>query len=153
MPLQKLYQLGGVSTLRAFRNKALRGKPGDIEKLETLGKLTSAGALCGLGKGAPNPVLSTIEHFREEYEAHIRDKSCPACVCKPLFQFKIDKEQCNGCGACKKNCTYDAIEGEPKAPHKIIAAKCTKCGACYDACRFAAVMKVPNSSVGTLAKV
>ena len=130
-----------------------KGREGDIELLEELSQAVKDASLCGLGSSAPNPVLSTIRYFREEYEAHIRDKSCPACVCKPLFQFVIDEEQCNGCGACKKNCPYDAIVGEPKSVHKIILDKCTKCGACHDACRFDAVTKVPHSRRETLVQV
>ena len=129
------------------------GREGDVELLEELSQAVKDASLCGLGSSAPNPVLSTIRYFRDEYEAHIRDKTCPACVCKPLFQFVIDPEQCNGCGACKKNCPYDAIEGEAKSVHKIILEKCTKCGACHDACRFDAVTKVPNSKRETLVPV
>ncbi|MBN1764374.1 MAG: NADH-quinone oxidoreductase subunit NuoF [Sedimentisphaerales bacterium] len=121
------------------------GQEGDIELLEELGQAVIDASLCGLGQSLPNPVLSAIRHFRDEYEAHIRDKHCPAGVCKPLFQFKIDEEKCTGCGLCRKHCGHGAIQGESKSPHTIIADKCTKCGACYDVCTFNAVTKVANS--------
>ena len=89
---------------------------------------------------APNPVLSTIKYFRNEYEAHIRDKKCPAGVCKPLFHYEIDIEACNGCTLCAKRCPEKAITGEKKKPHKLNREKCIKCGICYDACKFNAVV-------------
>ncbi|MDY0168866.1 MAG: NADH-quinone oxidoreductase subunit NuoF [Thermoguttaceae bacterium] len=121
-----------------------RGADGDIELLEELSQAVQDGSLCGLGQSAPNPVLSTIRYFREEYEAHIHDRTCPAGVCKALFHYGIDEEKCTGCMACKKACPYDAIEGERKAPHRILLEQCTTCGACYDACRFDAVVKHPG---------
>ena len=127
------------------------GKEGDIELLEELARAVKDASLCGLGATAPNPVLTTIRYFRDEYEAHIRDKSCPAGVCKALFHYKIDPETCNACGACKKQCPYDAIEGEKKVVHKIDLDKCTTCGACYDACNFDAVKKVPNAEQAVVA--
>ena len=129
------------------------GKEGDIELLEELGNAVKDGSLCGLGATAPNPVLTTIRYFRDEYEAHIRDKSCPAGVCKALFHYKIDAEKCTACGLCKKQCPYDAIEGAKEVPHTIDMEKCTTCGACYDACNFDAVMKVPNGKVRVPAQV
>ncbi len=116
-----------------------RGKPGDIEKLETLGKLTSAGALCGLGKGAPNPVLSTIEHFRDEYEAHIYEKKCPAKVCRALISYKVDPDVCIGCTRCARNCPVDAISGKPKAAHSIDPDVCVRCGICQQVCPVNAI--------------
>jgi formate hydrogenlyase subunit 6/NADH:ubiquinone oxidoreductase subunit I len=121
------------------------GKAEDIEVLEDLAQAVKDASLCGLGSTAPNPVLSTIRYFADEYEAHIRDKVCPAGVCKALFHYKIDAETCTACGACKKACPYEAIEGAKKVPHKIILERCTVCGACYDACRFDAVGKVPGA--------
>ncbi len=129
------------------------GKEGDIDLLEELSHAVKDASLCALGGTAPNPVLSTIRFFREEYEAHIRDKSCPAAVCKALFQYRIDEEKCTACGLCKKNCPQDAIQGERKVVHRIIQEKCTRCGACFDACRVGAVMKVPNAKTEALAGV
>jgi len=120
------------------------GKEGDLEPLQEVGQAVKDASLCGLGSTAPNPVLSTIRYFADEYEAHIRDKACPAGVCKALFHYSIDQEKCTACGACKKACPYDAIEGEKKVPHSIILEKCTTCGACFDACRFDAVVSVPG---------
>ena len=121
-----------------------KGKEGDVDLLTELAEAVKDGSLCGLGRTAPNPVLSTIRYFADEYEAHIRDKRCPACVCKPLFHYLIDEDLCNGCGACKKNCPHDSVEGQTKSLHTIIQAKCTKCGACYDVCPKDAVTKIPN---------
>jgi NADH:ubiquinone oxidoreductase subunit F (NADH-binding)/(2Fe-2S) ferredoxin len=121
------------------------GNEGDIELLEEIARAVADGSLCGLGGTAPNPVLSTIQYFREEYEAHIREKSCPAGVCKPLFDYAIDPEKCRGCLMCLKDCPHDAIEGERKVAHTIIREQCTKCGACFDVCRLGAVIKIPHA--------
>jgi len=129
------------------------GGEGDIELLEELSTAVKDASLCGLGATAPNPVLSTIRYFRDEYEAHIRDKSCPAAVCKALFQYAIDEEKCTACGLCKKECPYDAIQGEKKVAHRIIQDRCTRCGACFDACRVDAVLKIPNARKEVLAQV
>jgi NADH-quinone oxidoreductase subunit F len=126
------------------------GQPGDVELLTQIAEGVARGSLCGLGQTAPNPVLTTIRYFRDEYEAHIRDKSCPAGVCKPLFQYRIDELLCKGCRLCQKNCPVEAIEGELKGVHRIIVAKCIKCGACFEVCRTGAVVKVPNAESGTL---
>ena len=98
-------------------------------------------ALCGLGQTAPNPVLSTIKFFRHEYEAHIRDKKCPAHHCQALLNYVIDPEKCRGCTACAKICPGGAITGTVKQPHSIDPAKCLKCGACMEKCRFGAISK------------
>ncbi len=111
-----------------------RGREGDIELLLELGDSIIKGSICGLGTTAPNPVLSTIKYFREEYQAHIRDHSCPAKVCKSLIVYSINREKCNGCGRCRKYCPVEAIVGEKKEPHWIDPAKCTKCGICYQEC-------------------
>ncbi len=119
-----------------------KGEEGDIEKLENLAKTIKATALCGLGQTAPNPVLSTIKFFRHEYEAHIRDKKCPAHHCQALLNYVIDPEKCRGCTACARVCPGGAISGEVKKPHSIDPSKCLKCGACMEKCRFGAISKV-----------
>ncbi|MEI6287017.1 MAG: NADH-quinone oxidoreductase subunit NuoF [Bacillota bacterium] len=116
------------------------GKEGDIELLEKLAKGIKATALCGLGQTAPNPVLSTLRYFRHEYEAHIRDKKCPAGACSKLSGFFIT-DGCKGCGLCKKACPVDAISGEMKGKHVIDHNKCIKCGACVAKCPFKAIIK------------
>ena len=109
-------------------------------QLEKLAKTVMNTALCGLGRFAPYPVISTLRYFRDEYEAHIRDKKCPAGICKPLFHYEIDEEACNGCTLCAKKCPQEAITGKKKKPHKIDQDKCIKCGICYDVCKFDAVV-------------
>jgi NADH:ubiquinone oxidoreductase subunit F (NADH-binding)/Pyruvate/2-oxoacid:ferredoxin oxidoreductase delta subunit/(2Fe-2S) ferredoxin len=116
------------------------GKEGDIELLEELGDMIQKFSLCGLGTSAPNPVLTTIRYFREEYEAHITDKKCPAGVCKALFHYEIDEEACTGCHLCAIKCPQEAITGEKKVPHQLDQNKCIKCGICYDACKFDAII-------------
>jgi NADH-quinone oxidoreductase subunit F len=117
-----------------------RGKEGDIELLEELGIMMQKFSLCGLGTSAPNPVLTNVLYFRKEYEAHIKDKKCPAGVCKPLFHYEIDPEACTGCQVCFRKCPQDAISGEKKKPHQLHQDKCIKCGICYDGCKFNAIV-------------
>ena len=118
-----------------------QGQEGDIEKLEELAKNIQKSALCGLGQTAPNPVLSTIKYFRDEYEAHIKEKRCPAGACKDLLSYNIDPDICKGCSLCAKNCPVGAISGEIKSPFKIDKDKCIKCGACLSKCPFKAISK------------
>jgi NADH-quinone oxidoreductase subunit F/NADP-reducing hydrogenase subunit HndC len=117
-----------------------KGQPGDIEKLERLGNMIKKASLCGLGQSAPNPVLSTIKNFREEYEEHINDKHCRAKVCQSLLSYEIN-DKCIGCGACKKVCPVSAISGSPKTKHEIDQAKCISCGMCFRACKFNSIIK------------
>lgn len=117
------------------------GKEGDIELLESLAKTIKSTSLCGLGQTAPNPVLATLRYFRDEYEAHIKEKRCPAGVCTALASYSILEDKCIGCTACARVCPVNAISGEVKKPHKIDPAKCIKCGACAQACKFNAIVK------------
>jgi NADH:ubiquinone oxidoreductase subunit F (NADH-binding)/(2Fe-2S) ferredoxin len=117
-----------------------QGRKGDIELLQELGETIQRFSLCGLGTSAPNPVLTTLLYFREEYEAHIHDKKCPAGVCKPLFHYEIDENTCTGCQVCARKCPQKAIAGEKKGPHLLDQAACIKCGICYEACKFGAVV-------------
>jgi len=116
-----------------------KGEKGDIELLEELSEVIKDTSLCALGQTAPNPVLTTIRYFRDEYEAHIKDKKCPAKVCRELITYAIDEEKCTGCMRCLKECPQQAIVGERKKPHQILQEKCIKCGICYESCRFDAV--------------
>jgi NADH:ubiquinone oxidoreductase subunit F (NADH-binding)/(2Fe-2S) ferredoxin/NAD-dependent dihydropyrimidine dehydrogenase PreA subunit len=116
-----------------------KGQESHIALLEELGEAVKDGSLCALGGTAPNPVLSTLRYFREEYEAHIRQHRCPAGVCKALITYRIDPEKCKACLLCNKNCPQDAIAGEKKKPQKIDQEKCIKCGVCRDVCKFEAV--------------
>ncbi|MBU0701088.1 NADH-quinone oxidoreductase subunit NuoF [bacterium] len=116
------------------------GKESDLDLLMEIGETITAAALCGLGTTAPNPVMSTLRYFRDEYESHIKDKRCPSGACKELVTFIIDVEKCNGCGVCKKNCPQGAIIGEKKETHTLDGNKCTKCGICFEDCPFGAVM-------------
>lgn len=118
-----------------------KGEEGDIEFLEELGQAIKDASLCGLGQTLPNPVLSTLRHFRDEYEQHIKYKKCPAGVCKALIQYFIDKEKCTGCMLCAKNCPQDAISGKRKEPHTIDQDKCIKCNMCYEVCKFNAIQR------------
>ncbi len=116
-----------------------RGQEGDIDKLAKMSGLIKKTSLCGLGSTAPNPVLTTIKYFRDEYEAHIRDKKCPAKVCKDLITFRVIEENCNGCQLCRLRCPTEAIAGAKKEVHAILQEKCIKCGTCFEACKFDAI--------------
>jgi NADP-reducing hydrogenase subunit HndC len=117
------------------------GEMEDLDKLEELAHYIKANALCGLGQTAPNPVLSTLNFFRDEYEAHILEKRCPAGVCKALMSYNIDPDKCKGCTKCARNCPVGAISGDIKQPHVIDTTKCIKCGVCIDNCSFDAIYK------------
>ncbi|GAG72800.1 unnamed protein product, partial [marine sediment metagenome] len=131
----------GLQQMLAILDKITQGKAvmEDLNLLEYLAKSIAKTALCGLGQTAPNPVLSTLRYFRDEYEAHIKDKKCPAKVCKDLITYSIDEEACRGCLVCKKLCPQEAITGERKQPHRINQDKCIKCGICLENCKFDAV--------------
>ncbi len=116
-----------------------QGKDDDIELLEELAPAVKDGSLCALGRTAPNPVLTTLRYFRDEYEAHIKEQRCPAGVCKALIAYSIDPEKCKGCMLCVKNCPQGAISGEKGQPQTIDQEKCSKCGACREVCKFEAV--------------
>lgn len=131
----------GTKRMLEILNRIVKGegREGDIELLEELCYSIKDGALCGLGQTAPNPVLTTIKYFRNEYEAHINDKKCPAKSCPDLLEYTIDADKCRGCTLCAKKCPANAISGEVKSVHRIDPDKCIKCGSCVSVCRFGAV--------------
>ena len=112
---------------------------GSLALLEELAEVVADASLCGLGKTAPNPVLSALRYFRPEFEAHIQQKKCPAAVCTSLIQYSISQDDCTGCGACSKVCPTRAIEGGKKQSHRIVGELCSKCGSCKDVCKANAV--------------
>jgi NADP-reducing hydrogenase subunit HndC len=118
-----------------------KGVEGDIDKLLRLADTIKKTSLCGLGQAAPNPVISTIKHFRAEYEAHVKEKRCPAGVCSNLLVYSIVADKCVGCGACRRKCPVQCIEGKPKEVHVIDASRCIKCGQCFEVCKFDAVKR------------
>ncbi len=118
-----------------------KGTMADIDKLEELSMYIKANSLCGLGQTAPNPVLSTLRYFRDEYVAHVVDKKCPAGVCKDLLEYRIEADKCKGCSLCSRKCPVGAISGEIRSPFTIDQSKCIKCGACMSSCKFGAIVK------------
>ena len=118
-----------------------KGELKDIDDLYELAEAIKTSALCGLGQTAPNPVLSTLRYFKDEYIAHVVDKKCPAGVCKDLLQYKIVAEKCKGCSLCARKCPANCIHGEVKSPFVIDNSKCLKCGACMESCKFGAIIK------------
>jgi ferredoxin len=125
------------------------GVPEDIPLLQQLGENIKAGSLCQLGQTAPNPVLTTLRYFRNEYEAHINEKTCPALSCQNLISFYILPDKCQGCGICLRQCPAEAIVGDKRMVHVINQEKCVKCGTCLEVCpaRFAAVVKVSGKTL------
>ncbi len=142
----------GTRRMLELLDKMTAGKADmtDLERLENLAMVVADGSLCGLGKTASNPVATTLRYFRDEYLAHIRDRRCPAGVCRDLLDFRILAERCNGCGACVKVCATEAITGERRQPHVIDPARCTRCGACADRCKFEAITRsMDDGEVGS----
>jgi NADH-quinone oxidoreductase subunit F len=123
-----------------------KGRDGDIERLEETAETMKAASLCGLGRTAANPVLSTIKYFRDEYEAHLKDKTCPAGICPALTSFLILKDKCKACGLCKKSCPVSAISGEKAKAHVINQKLCVNCGSCRNACPFEAITTKERAS-------
>ena len=133
----------GTKRLYELLDKVSKGKATmeDLDKMEDLCYYIKENSLCGLGQSAPNPVLSNLKYFREEYIAHIQEKRCPAGVCKDLLRFTVDASKCRGCTLCARSCPVNAISGKVKEPHVIDNDKCVKCGTCIEKCRFGAIIR------------
>ena len=131
----------GLIRMRDILRRITRGegREGDLKDLEEIGTFTNAFSLCGLGTSAANPVMSTLRYFREEYEAHISDRKCPAGICKALYHYEIDAATCTGCGLCRRRCPAGAIDGENKKAHVIRQEACIKCMECYKNCKFKSI--------------
>ena len=133
----------GTRRLLEYLTKITEGKATleDLDKIEELCNAIKSSSLCALGQTAPNPVISTMRYFRDEYIAHVVDKKCPAGVCKNLISYHIDAAKCKGCTACARKCPANAIKGTVKNPHTIDTQACLKCGACVETCKFGAIYK------------
>jgi NADH-quinone oxidoreductase subunit F len=141
----------GITQMLAILERLCRGegRTGDVEALEDIADTVLVASLCALGQSAPNPVLSSIKYFRDEYVAHVEDKTCPACMCKSLTNYWIDPDKCIACGKCRRECPVEAISGEKKVVHVIDQDKCTKCDTCYQVCpaKVQAVTKLSGKAV------
>jgi ferredoxin len=131
----------GITRMREILDRIVEGegKRGDLELLERLAFTIKEASLCGLGATAPNPVLTTLKYFRDEYEAHVYKKRCPAGVCKALIIYRVVADKCTGCQRCVRACPVSAISGPRSQPHNLDQDKCIKCGACYEVCKFDAI--------------
>jgi ferredoxin len=135
-------RIGGRSMFNLLTKIARgQGNDEDVEQLRAIGRAMQKASLCGLGQTAPNPVLSALRHFPEEYEAHVRDRRCPAGRCREMVTYVILPERCIGCTLCARHCPAHCISGERRTPHVIDAARCIKCGECYRVCKFEAVRR------------
>ena len=114
----------------------------DLDKLKRLANLMKKASLCGLGRSAPNPILSTLKYFEDEYLSHVKDKKCICKKCKNLISYEIDEKKCVGCGMCKRNCPVSCITGDIKKVHTIDKSRCIRCGTCFEVCRFNAVKRM-----------
>jgi NADH-quinone oxidoreductase subunit F len=135
--LQNWYEKNAGNTRK---NNAGKSSPEDLDTLEDLARKVSSTSLCGLGQTAPNPVLTTLQYFRDEYEAHIINKKCPAGQCTALINYRIIEDKCVGCGLCKRVCPANAISGKTRELHEINSDICVKCGKCFEVCKFKAVV-------------
>ena len=138
--LEQMY-LDSFLTIAHVNGDLIETAVDDLSRIGELAAFIKENSLCGLGQTAPNPVLSTLRYFRDEYVVHIEEKRCPAGVCKNLLSYRIDPNLCRGCTACTKSCPTGAIAGSPRNPHKIDTQKCIRCGSCMEKCRFGAIVR------------